>query len=182
MFKPHDFEIAKKCVWHHKTKTGFDQRVMIMYHSTPSSENAASILANGFLPSRPENNMLGRGIYVSASIKKCIKYGLITFKLLVYPGLVLPIHYQGHPQQKTWQNNYSCAWVPPNCGMVRSGMEVRIKNNLQKHAVWGLQLYRIQNFHSTLVLGKLHTITGPNNGPGNCAGMGIPPLRSPPSH
>ncbi|KAK1876996.1 putative arabinosyltransferase A, partial [Dissostichus eleginoides] len=29
-----------------------------------------------------------------------------------------------HPKQKTWHDDgFDTAWVPPNCGMVKSGLE-----------------------------------------------------------
>ena len=121
MFK---FQRTKKCVWELKTETGFDQRVFIMYHSTTDAWMAENILRDGFIPSDSYSNMLGSGIYVSTELEKCLAYGDITFKLLVYPGQFKPIKYQDHPRQKNWQEDYGCAWVPPNCGMVRSGLEV----------------------------------------------------------
>ena len=30
---------------------------------------------------------------------------------------------QNHPDQKSWQNDWDSAWVPQNCGMVKSGRE-----------------------------------------------------------
>ena len=95
-----------------------------MFHSTDSWENVENILENGFRNSNTTDNMLGAGIYVSRSIDKARAYGDFTFKLLVYPGLVKAIRSQGDPWQKTWQEDYGCAWVPPNSGMVPSGLEV----------------------------------------------------------
>ena len=67
--------------------------------------------------------MLGAGIYVSRSIEKAAAYGDTVLKLLVYPGHTCKINRQGHPLQKTWHGDYSSAWVPPDCGMVDSGLE-----------------------------------------------------------
>jgi len=30
---------------------------------------------------------------------------------------------QEHPEQKSWHEDYSSAWVPPYCGMVKSGLQ-----------------------------------------------------------
>ena len=116
------FQRTKKCVWELKTETGFNQRVFVMYHSTDSPWAAECILQDGFIPSESSGNVLGSGIYVSTELEKCLAYGDITFKLLVYPGLFKPIKYQSHPEKKTWQENYGCAWVPAN--YARSGLEV----------------------------------------------------------
>ena len=68
--------------------------------------------------------MLGEGIYVSATLEKALSYGDFTMKLLVYTGRTCRVDEQGHPKQKSWQTEYGSAWVPPNCGMVRSGRQV----------------------------------------------------------
>ncbi|KAI1903743.1 hypothetical protein AGOR_G00030360 [Albula goreensis] len=48
----------------------------------------------------------------------------VVLKLTVRVGKVKKIDHQGHPLQMTWhQHGYDTAWVPPNCGMVPSGME-----------------------------------------------------------
>lgn len=114
-------------VWSDTTTSGCNRKVFIMYHSTKTWQNAMSILENGFQSSRASENMLGAGIYVSRSLDKARAYGPITFKLLVYTGFVKVIKEQGDPMQKSWQEHYSCAWVPPGCGMVASGREVRQK-------------------------------------------------------
>ena len=111
-------------VFRKQTKSGFKQRVYIMYHSTKTPEAAKSILENGFRKSDPACNMLGAGIYASRALEKARSYGDITFKLLVYPGLIRVITKQGDPKQKKWQGEYGSAWVPPKCGMVRSGLAV----------------------------------------------------------
>ena len=69
--------------------------------------------------------MLGNGIYVSSSLAKARAYGRVVFKLMVYPGYVKRVTRQGDPWQKSWHNEYESAWVPPNCGMVPSGLSVR---------------------------------------------------------
>ena len=64
--------------------------------------------------------MLGKGVYVSSTLRKTEAYGPITFKLLVYPGRICLVDRQGHPRQKTWQRDFGSAWTPPNTpGMVR---------------------------------------------------------------
>ncbi|KAI4901123.1 hypothetical protein NFI96_023725 [Prochilodus magdalenae] len=76
--------------------------------------------------------MLGPGIYLSRSFEKASRYPLnpaageqlAVLKLSVRVGKVKKIDYQGHPLQKTWHDHgYDTAWVPPNCGMVPSGLE-----------------------------------------------------------
>ena len=68
--------------------------------------------------------MLGAGVYVSRDEHKTHNYGRYSLKLLVYTGNCKVIRHQGDPMQKTWQDHgYDSAWVPPNCGMVSSGME-----------------------------------------------------------
>ncbi|XP_078516565.1 uncharacterized protein LOC144781534 [Lissotriton helveticus] len=100
----------------------------IMYHGT-SVPAAFSILNNGFKPS--QGGMLGRGVYVSRDIRKAQAYPLdipaderVVLKLKVRVGKVKKIDRQGHPLQQTWhEHGYDTAWVPPNCGMVPSGLE-----------------------------------------------------------
>lgn len=51
-------------------------------------------------------------------------YGDVVFEVSVDVGRVKAIDRQGHPLQKAWPaHGYDTAWVPPNCGMVGSGME-----------------------------------------------------------
>ncbi len=94
-----------------------------MYHGT-STFNASRIVSQGFQISTGYNQMLGNGLYVSKDIEKAKRYGEVVFRLLVYPGRVLVIDYQDHPMRKKWHQEYGSAWVPPNCGMVESGLEV----------------------------------------------------------
>jgi hypothetical protein len=110
-----------------ETTSGFRQQVFVMFHSTPSWKSAASILEHGFHLSGP-NRMLGEGVYVSSTLRKAEAYGAYTFKLLVYPGKICMIDHQGHPMQKSWQRQFESAWVPPNCGMVPSGLQVSANN------------------------------------------------------
>ncbi|KAJ8275637.1 hypothetical protein COCON_G00073890 [Conger conger] len=99
-----------------------------MYHGT-SKEAAENIMRNGFTPSK--DGMLGRGVYLSRDIKKASRYPLNVAEgdrrvlvLKVNVGKVKKIDHQGHPLQKTWHDaGYNTAWVPPNCGMVPSGLE-----------------------------------------------------------
>ncbi|TRY95505.1 hypothetical protein DNTS_026162 [Danionella cerebrum] len=109
-------------------KTHPGRRFYTMYHGT-TMETAQKIKREGFRPS--SDGMLGPGVYVSRSFKKATRYpltdrhkDLAILKLRVRVGKVKKIDYQGHPLQKSWhQNGYDCAWVPPNCGMVPSGLE-----------------------------------------------------------
>ena len=91
-----------------------------MYHATDSVEAAESILDDNRFNLSDRSCMLGRGIYVSATFEKTLNYGPVTFKLLVDPGRICLINYQGHPRQKSWQDDFGSAWTPPNThGMVR---------------------------------------------------------------
>lgn len=105
-----------------------DGRTYIMYHGT-TRKNAQSILNAGFHQS--SDGMLGPGIYLSRDQEKAKRYPInhpdddkVIIKVRVNVGRVIVINHQGHPLQKTWQNcGYNTAWVPPRCGMVRSGLE-----------------------------------------------------------
>ncbi|XP_045899447.1 uncharacterized protein LOC123967395 [Micropterus dolomieu] len=100
----------------------------IMYHGT-TRQNAQSILATGFQQS--EDGMLGRGVYLSRDVEKARRYPIghpecdkVVIRVLVNVGQVIAINFKGHPLQKTWQAyGYDTAWVPPGCGMVKSGLE-----------------------------------------------------------
>uniref|UniRef100_A0A671QHL2 Poly [ADP-ribose] polymerase n=1 Tax=Sinocyclocheilus anshuiensis TaxID=1608454 RepID=A0A671QHL2_9TELE len=100
----------------------------IMYHGT-TLQNAIRIMNEGFSPSY--DGMLGPGVYVTRSFEKASHYPvnsngerLAVLKLVVRVGRVKRINYQDHPLQKTWYRyGYDTAWVPPNCGMVNSGLE-----------------------------------------------------------
>ncbi|TRY95504.1 hypothetical protein DNTS_026161 [Danionella cerebrum] len=106
----------------------YGNRSYIMYHGT-TMKKAKKIKRKGFKPSY--DGMLGQGVYVSRSFEKASHYpveftgeSLAILKLRVHVGRVKKIDYQGHPLQKSWhQHGYDCAWVPPNCGMVQSGLE-----------------------------------------------------------
>uniref|UniRef100_A0A8B9LVR5 PARP catalytic domain-containing protein n=1 Tax=Astyanax mexicanus TaxID=7994 RepID=A0A8B9LVR5_ASTMX len=101
----------------------------IMYHST-SLSNACQIMIIGFTPST--GGMLGPGVYLSKSYTKACAYPKslppgeeqVIIKARVRVGKVKRIDYQGHPLQYSWhKKGYDTAWVPPNCGMVPSGLE-----------------------------------------------------------
>uniref|UniRef100_A0A3B4B053 PARP catalytic domain-containing protein n=1 Tax=Periophthalmus magnuspinnatus TaxID=409849 RepID=A0A3B4B053_9GOBI len=102
--------------------------VYLMYHGT-SSRNAQSILKSGFKQSA--GGMLGPGVYLSRDLQKASRYPMkhpeydkVVLRVLVNVGKVIAINRQDHPQQKTWhQYGFDTAWVPPNCGMVKSGLE-----------------------------------------------------------
>lgn len=105
------------------------QDAYIMYHGT-SLGNAIKILRDGFVPST--SGMLGPGIYVTRSFQKAAAYPKhlppgdeqVILQLRVQVGRVKRIDHQRHPLQKKWhQAGYDTAWVPPNCGMVASGLE-----------------------------------------------------------
>nr|XP_046272405.1 uncharacterized protein LOC124073897 [Scatophagus argus] len=100
----------------------------VMYHGT-TRQNAKAILACGFRQSA--DGMLGRGVYLSRDLQKASRYPIdhpehdkVVIKVQVNVGKVIAINYQGHPLQKTWhEHGYDTAWVPPRCGMVKSGLE-----------------------------------------------------------
>ena len=125
---------SKMGVWNQMTTAGCKKEIFVMYHSTPKWENVEKILEEGFMWSCPCCNMLGHGIYVSSTLEKAAAYGKFTFKLLVYPGRVKKIDRQDHPKQKSWHKDYSSAWVPPNCGMVPSGHQVKFNKVISK--IW----------------------------------------------
>ncbi|KAM8845624.1 uncharacterized protein AB9W97_000682 [Spinachia spinachia] len=107
-------------------------RIYVMYHGT-TTEAAQSILEGGFRQS--EGGMLGPGVYLSRDLQKASRYptdrpegGRVVIRVTVNVGKVIVIKYQGHPRQKNWHDArfgevFDTAWVPPNCGMVKSGSE-----------------------------------------------------------
>ncbi|KAM3598185.1 uncharacterized protein V6R79_014687 [Siganus canaliculatus] len=105
-----------------------DGQQYVMYHGT-SSRNAQSIVAAGFRPS--SGGMLGRGVYLSRDLDKASRYPLnhpehdrVVIKVVVDVGRVIKIDSQHHPRRTTWhEHGFDTAWVPPNCGMVKSGLE-----------------------------------------------------------
>ena len=105
-----------------------DNREYTMYHGT-SSAIAQSIQATGFRPS--PDGMLGRGVYLSRELQKASRYpdkhpehDRVVIKCLVKVGKVIKIDYLGHPMRKTWHDHgFDTAWVPPDCGVVKSGSE-----------------------------------------------------------
>ena len=120
-------------------------RQFIMYHGT-SEEAAILIERNGF--QRSIDGMLGPGVYVSRNYHKAknyIKHPLpVILKLSVNVGKVAIINRKNHPLQKTWhQFGYDSAWVPPNCGMVNSGMEENCVYDPQKIKI--IKVYRLYN-------------------------------------
>ncbi|KAF3699734.1 hypothetical protein EXN66_Car015421 [Channa argus] len=104
----------------------------VMYHGT-SRMNAQTILASGFRQSK--DGMLGPGVYLSRDLQKASRYPIdhpehdrVVIRVKVDVGKVIAINCQRHPRQKTWHDPqygqvYDTAWVPPNCGMVKSGLE-----------------------------------------------------------
>ena len=96
-----------------------------MFHGTSEE---AGILIQKFGFKRSIDGMLGPGVYVSRSYEKAKNYTKephpVILKLIVNVGKAKIIDKQNHPFRKTWhQNGYDSAWVPPNCGMVPSGLE-----------------------------------------------------------
>uniref|UniRef100_A0A3Q3EPU3 PARP catalytic domain-containing protein n=1 Tax=Labrus bergylta TaxID=56723 RepID=A0A3Q3EPU3_9LABR len=104
----------------------------VMYHGT-TRQAARFIQATGFCQST--DGMLGPGVYLSRDLDKASRYPIrhpesdkVVIKVVVNVGRVIAINRQGHPRQKTWHDSrygevFDTAWVPPNCGMVKSGLE-----------------------------------------------------------
>jgi len=71
--------------------------------------------------------MLGPGVYCSRELRKARHYGKIVFLLHVRLGRVIRIDSVDHPLRTLWQTPtgglYDCAWVPPDSGVVPSGLE-----------------------------------------------------------
>ncbi|XP_078720895.1 uncharacterized protein LOC144937526 [Lampetra fluviatilis] len=109
-------------------ETPKNNTVYTMYHGT-SEDGARAILSGGFRQST--DGMLGPGVYVSRDVYKAEAYPRnvprkkrVVLKLQVNVGRVKKINRQNHPLQKAWHlEGYDTAWVPPNCGMVPSGLE-----------------------------------------------------------
>lgn len=105
-----------------------DDNTYVMYHGTTRLA-ANQILNTGFRQS--SRGMLGRGVYLSRDLQKASRYPVelpehqrVIIRVNVNVGKVKRIDYQYHPLQTTWhENGYDTAWVPPNCGMVKSGLE-----------------------------------------------------------
>ncbi|KAI3359306.1 hypothetical protein L3Q82_002617 [Scortum barcoo] len=109
-----------------------NNRKYIMYHGT-TRKAAEAIQASGFR--RSKDGMLGPGVYLSRDLQKASRYPIdhpehdrVVIRVKVNVGKVIAINRQHHPRQKTWQDPrygevYDTAWVPPNCGMVKSGLE-----------------------------------------------------------
>uniref|UniRef100_A0A3B3C7D5 PARP catalytic domain-containing protein n=1 Tax=Oryzias melastigma TaxID=30732 RepID=A0A3B3C7D5_ORYME len=106
-----------------------DGRTYVMYHGT-TRESAKSIWENGF--QRSADGMLGPGVYLSRDLEKARRYPIeleddedrVIIKVKVNVGRVIAIRYKKHKLRKTWSSyGYDSAWVPPNCGMVKSGLE-----------------------------------------------------------
>lgn len=103
-------------------------KTYVMYHGT-TRQNAQAIRAAGFRQSA--GGMLGRGVYLSRDLEKARRYPIdhpesdkVVIKVVVDVGKVICINRQNHPLQMTWHDyGYDTAWVPPKCGMVRSGLE-----------------------------------------------------------
>ena len=103
-------------------------RRYVMYHGT-TKRAAQSIMWTGFQQST--KGMLGPGVYLSRDLQKASRYPIdhpesdrAVIRVRVDVGKVIAINRQNHPYQKTWHDlGYDTAWVPPNCGMVKSGLE-----------------------------------------------------------
>lgn len=126
MWAENDFDPEFPCLESYSAP--ISGKVYLMYHGT-YQHAALQIMRNGFKQSA--RGMLGRGVYLSRDLNKASRYPLelpehqrVVIRVKVNVGRVKKIDYQGHPMQKTWHDNgYDTAWCPPNCGMVRSGLE-----------------------------------------------------------
>ncbi|KAK3571230.1 hypothetical protein QTP86_005423 [Hemibagrus guttatus] len=179
--------LEEDCVWDPNFQRGLSsiefggRRYYIMYHGT-TLEAAKQIKQHGFRCS--SGGMLGPGVYVSRSIDKAKRYPLkpepgtrlAILKLRVRVGKVKKIDRQGHPLQKTWHNQYDTAWVPPNCGMVPSGLE--------EDCVWDpnrievLDMYYIMYHGTTLEAAKQIKQHGFRRSSGGMLGPGVYVSRS----
>uniref|UniRef100_A0A3B4TQM9 PARP catalytic domain-containing protein n=1 Tax=Seriola dumerili TaxID=41447 RepID=A0A3B4TQM9_SERDU len=131
-------------------------KTYIMYHGT-TRKNAELIKANGF--ARSAGGMLGPGVYLSRDLLKASRYPIdhpehdkVVIRVTVNVGKVIVINRQYHPRQKNWHDCkygevYDTAWVPPNCGMVKSGLE--------ENCVWDPKRIKINN----TIKPKQHKIT-----------------------
>ena len=107
-------------------------KVYIMYHGTPSLENAALIEQQGLRAS--QSGLLGAGVYVSRDVRKAQQYSGsgVVFEVLVRTGRVC--HIQDHlvavhgvqgtvvevpakdlVPDKWHDAGYDTAWVPADC-------------------------------------------------------------------
>uniref|UniRef100_A0A1A8TYY1 PARP catalytic domain-containing protein n=1 Tax=Nothobranchius furzeri TaxID=105023 RepID=A0A1A8TYY1_NOTFU len=127
-----------------------DGRTYVMYHGTTQAY-AQSIVASGFR--RSSGGMLGPGVYLSRDLQKASRYppnhpewDKVVIKVKVNVGRVIVINRQNHPFQKTWSNQgYDTAWVPPKCGMVRSGLE--------ENCVWDPRRIQILQLIEPIIVG-----------------------------
>uniref|UniRef100_A0A665T8I8 Grass carp reovirus (GCRV)-induced gene 2e n=1 Tax=Echeneis naucrates TaxID=173247 RepID=A0A665T8I8_ECHNA len=132
-----------------------DDKTYVMYHGT-TSRNAQRIRTSGFQQSA--DGMLGPGVYLSRDLQKASRYPIdhpeydrVVIKVTVKVGKVVVINRQGHPLQKTWHaHGYDTAWVPPNCGMVKSGLE--------ENCIWDPRQIEIINFIKPFVSLTLHDL------------------------
>uniref|UniRef100_A0A8C8C7D4 PARP catalytic domain-containing protein n=1 Tax=Oncorhynchus tshawytscha TaxID=74940 RepID=A0A8C8C7D4_ONCTS len=119
-------------------------RIYIMYHGT-SWWAAQKIMAKDFCPSKC--GMLGQGVYLSRDLEKASRYPL---DLTEHQKVVIKTT-QDHPLQKTWHGEgYDSAWVPPNCGMVKSGLEETCVWDPNRITV--LDVYFLFNFFNNIFL------------------------------
>ena len=92
-----------------------------MFHGT-SLENARAILRGGFKAST--QGLLGAGVYLSRDMEKARRYGDVVVEAVVKVWRVAVIDRPAHRLQRCWHaHGYDAAWVPPHCGVVRSGLE-----------------------------------------------------------
>ncbi|CAH2320162.1 uncharacterized protein LOC113140540 [Pelobates cultripes] len=94
-----------------------------------TSDEVQKVISNGFQLSA--DDMLGKGVNISSSVVEISRHTLddkkgfeVVLKLRVNVGKIQVIDCQGHPLQKTWNKQYDTAYVPADCGMVESGVEV----------------------------------------------------------
>jgi hypothetical protein len=96
-------------------------KVIRMFHGT-SLVAARSIMKEGFRAST--KGLLGAGVYVTKDPCKAQKYGPVIIECDVHVGTVAVINRRHHNFQKCWgAHGFDCAWIPPQCGVVSTGME-----------------------------------------------------------
>jgi hypothetical protein len=111
-------------------------RVLRMFHGT-SMESARAILRAGFRPST--EGLLGAGVYLSRDVKKATNYGPVVIEAQVDVGRVAVIDKRHHQLQRCWNaHGHDSAWIPPNCGVTRIGLEEHCVFDPNRVAVVGV--------------------------------------------
>ena len=93
-----------------KTKSGFDQRVFVMYKGVKSGE-FSKVMTQG-LPFDSVGK-LGPGYYLTRSFPEALRQGDVVLKLFVHPGLCKKARPEtgGDQTSGNWQENFTGAWL-----------------------------------------------------------------------